>query len=80
LVEFIGTEVDNSLVVTARVEHKDMSATNMNEGLWNACPYTGVGLEMALNGQNRAMDAVLEDGDRVRDGGLDKFLGQPGFK
>lgn len=70
MVEFVGTEMDNGLVVTAGIEHEDMSAPDMDKGLRDTGPNTWVGLEMSLNRQDRALDAVLEDGDRVRDRGL----------
>lgn len=75
MVEFVGAEMDNGLVVTAGIEHEDMTTTDMDKGLRDTGPNTWIGLEMSFDRKDRALDAVLEDRDRVRDRRLNQLLG-----
>lgn len=75
MVELVGAEVNNGLVVTAGVEHKDMATADVDEALGDARPDLGVLAEMLFDRLDRGLNIILEDGDRVRDGGLNQFLG-----
>lgn len=70
LIELVGAEVDNGLVVTAGVKHKDMATADVDEALGDARPDFGVLAEMLFDRLDRGLDVILKDGDRVRDSGL----------
>lgn len=62
--------MDNGLVVTASVEHKDMATADVNVTLGDARPDLGVLAKMLFNRLDRGLDVILKDRDRIRDGGL----------
>lgn len=72
--------MDDRLVVTARVEHKDMATADMDKGLRDTRPHLWITAQVALDRLDRALDIVLQDRDAIRDGGFDQFLRQPGFQ
>lgn len=80
LIEHTGSKMDDRLVVAAGVEHKHMSASDLDETLGYARPYLGIPTKVPLNGPDRALNVILKDRDRIRDRWFDQFLVEPLFK
>lgn len=81
LIKLIRTQMDDRLVITTGIQHKDVTTSNMNKRLRDPIPNPGIGLEMTLDRLDRGLNIILQNRDRIfRDCGLDQFLGQPGFE